>query len=480
MLLQKPLKLKCGLEVKGRVAKAAMTEGLADEFGRATQQLEVLYSQWSKGQNAGHLLITGNIVVDRRYVERPGNVCIDGEQSEYQMEMLRRYAAAAQQDGTVCIVQLSHAGRQCNALVNTSAIAPSAIRVVSNIPTPYPREMTSAEINDVVDRFVSAAKVVQTAGFSGVQIHSAHGYLLSSFLSPLSNERRDEYGGSLENRARLLLRIIDAVRAACGASFCVAVKLNSSDFQKGGFKEDEAVIVAEWLEKHGVDFLEISGGNYENPAMMMAADGFKQLNTLGSSATSTQLREGYFLVFAQQMKKAVKTMPLMVTGGFRSKAVMETALMNGDADLIGIARPVCGKPDCVASMLADKQKDASLPRYENDLQIPWYLQPLQYVIVGNLIRVGGLQMWYYESLIRLGNALSPQTGNDVNLFATLIRMDGVEKAKAAALKGKELEGVQGLVFGIKKPANSDNTPLRIFFFLFAIFIIYFAYTARKK
>ena len=206
-------------------------------------------------------------------MERPGNVCIDGEQSEKALEALRRFAnAALSKKGVHCWTQISHGGRQSSALVATKCPAPSAIRCNTNIPLPEPYEMTIEEIEEAVGKYAYAAKVSKEVGFTGVQLHSAHGYLLSSFMNPLANQRSDRYGGSLENRARFLLECIRAVRQEVGPSFPVAVKLNSSDFQKKGFTHEEAVKVAKWLDEACLDLLEISGGNYENGAILLGEE----------------------------------------------------------------------------------------------------------------------------------------------------------------------------------------------------------------
>lgn len=220
------------------------------------------------------LLLTGNFQVDRRYLERPGNVCIDGEQGEEALEALRKYAKAATMNpDTHCWVQLSHGGRQSNYMIAKKCPAPSAIPSKPfGIPLPEAFEMTVKEIKATVSKYAHAAKVSKEVGFTGVQLHAAHGYLLSSFLNPLANQRKDNYGGSLENRARFLLETIEAVRNAVGAAFPVAVKINSSDFQKGGFTHEEAVTVAGWLDDAGLDLLEISGGNYENAAIINGAE----------------------------------------------------------------------------------------------------------------------------------------------------------------------------------------------------------------
>ncbi|MCA8889976.1 MAG: hypothetical protein KDA46_14170, partial [Parvularculaceae bacterium] len=265
--IAEPLTLPCGVRLKNRLVKAAMTEGLADENNRATGRHGVLYRRWAQG-GAG-LLITGNIMVDRRFLERPGNVAIDGEPTAEAMRALEHFAQAATDAGAEVMVQLSHPGRQTPSYVAKTPLAPSAVAL--GLPGGQfgaPRALSHDEIIDVIARFANAASVVKAAGFSGVQVHGAHGYLISEFLNPLANRRTDEWGGPLENRARLLLRTVAAVRAKVGSGFPVSVKLNSSDFQKGGFSFDECLQVIDWLNEEGIDFLEISGGSYEQPKMM--------------------------------------------------------------------------------------------------------------------------------------------------------------------------------------------------------------------
>ncbi|MDB4987121.1 MAG: oxidase, partial [Myxococcaceae bacterium] len=181
---------------------------------------------------------------------------------------------------------------------------------------------------------------VERAGFAGVQVHSAHGYLLSQFLSPLTNKRTDEWGGTLDNRARVLREIIRAIRASTARGFTLAVKLNSADFQRGGFDEDEALQVVRWLAEDGVDLVEISGGNYESPAMVGAG-----------VAASSIAREAYFLEFARRVR-AVSRVPLMVTGGFRSGAAMDSALREDALDLVGLGRPLLLEPDLPRRLLS--------------------------------------------------------------------------------------------------------------------------------
>lgn len=251
--------LPSGIRFKNRIAKAAMTEGLAGRDGVPNDDHVRLYGRWAAG-NIG-LSLTGNVQIDRGHLERPGNVIVDGPLSDDAKAAWKRWAEAATAHGTQAWVQISHAGRQTQVTVNKTPKAPSAVQL--NLPggmfgVPVP--LTEAEILDLIGRFANAATVAKEAGFTGVQIHAAHGYLISQFLSPLANRRTDQWGGALENRARFLLETIKAVRAAVGPGFGVGVKLNSADFQKGGFAFDDCIIVAGWLADLGVDLLEISGG----------------------------------------------------------------------------------------------------------------------------------------------------------------------------------------------------------------------------
>ena len=180
--------------------------------------------------------------------------------------------------------------------------------------------MTEAEIIDITGRLGTFPKACQEAGFTGVQVHAAPGYLISQFLSPRTNLRTDDYGGTLENRARILLEVVSSIRQAVGSSFPIAVKLNSADFQKGGFDFADSMRVAKWLEDASVDVIEISGGTYEQPRLL-GVEGIEEVAEQDVKA-STVAREAYFLDFALAMQQEV-SIPLMVTGGFRQKQAME-------------------------------------------------------------------------------------------------------------------------------------------------------------
>jgi 2,4-dienoyl-CoA reductase-like NADH-dependent reductase (Old Yellow Enzyme family) len=331
-MLDRPLRLPNGTTLPNRIAKASMTEALADARDWATERHVRLYRRWAEG-GAG-LLLTGNVMIDARYLERPRNVVIEDDAG---LAPLARWAEASRSSGGHAWMQLSHPGRQTARFVSSEPVAPSAGPAV-NVLRGFapPRALHADEIEDIVQRFALAARVAERAGFTGVQIHGAHGYLISQFLSPLTNHRDDEWGGSIENRARFLLDVVRAVRASVSASFCVSVKMNSADFQRGGFEEDDALTVARWLEAEGVDLLEVSGGNYESPALF------------GSERTRD--REAYFLDFARRLRGATP-MPLMVTGGFRTRAAMEQAVRENACDVVGLARPLALEPDLPRRLL---------------------------------------------------------------------------------------------------------------------------------
>ena len=395
------LTLPCGAVLPNRIAKAAMTEGLATPDGIPTAELERLYGTWSDG-GAG-LLITGNVIVDRDHLERPGNVVLDQPPDAGRREAWSRWAAAAKRGGNACWVQLSHAGRQTQKPVNPRPKAPSAERL--SLPGGRfgrPVALTSAEIEDLVERFAMAARAVQEAGFDGVQIHAAHGYLLSQFLSPRANRRTDEWGGSLENRARLLRRIVRAVRDRVGAEFAVAVKLNSADFQRGGFEFVDSLQVARWLQDDGIDLIEISGGTYEQP-MLIGMPGVEPISEQ-TVARSTWAREAYFVDFAQAMR-AELDVPLMVTGGLRRRDAMEEVVSRGSAEIVGLARPMCVVPDAPRQLLEGLEE---LPRFERELRlIPGALRPLLWFDLFKVIEGFATMAWYYEQLTALGRTGVP-------------------------------------------------------------------------
>jgi 2,4-dienoyl-CoA reductase-like NADH-dependent reductase (Old Yellow Enzyme family) len=344
------------------------------------------------------MLLSGNIQVDAEHLERPGNVVIDREPNAAMGSALASWAAAGTRNGNHFWAQISHAGRQTQKIVNAHPKAPSAVKL--GLPGGQfgePVALTIAEIETIVRRFGVCAAAVKAAGFTGVQIHAAHGYLLSQFLSPRSNLRSDRYGGALANRARPLLEIISEVRQRVGPGFPVAVKLNSADFQQGGFNFEDSLQVAKWLENAGVDLIEISGGTYEQPKLL----GLPGLEPEERQhvAQSTMLREAYFVDFAMAMRKQV-SIPLLVTGGFRLRATMEQAIAQGGADAIGLGRPMCVMTDAPAQLLAGLEE---LPRYENELALlPACLMFLTKLKTVRSIASFSVQYWFYAQLDLLG------------------------------------------------------------------------------
>lgn len=425
MTLAATLRLPCGAELKNRLAKGAMTEGLATPDGVPTEALARLYQCWAEG-GAG-MLLTGNVIIDRDHLERPGNVVIDKKPSAEMMAALKAWAKAGTVNGTHLWMQISHGGRQTQTLVNPTPKAPSAIKLGlpgGQFGTPVP--LTEDEIKDLIQRFAIAAKAAKDAGFTGVQIHAAHGYLISQFLSPRSNQREDEWGGSLENRARFLMESVRAVRKAVGKAFPVSVKLNSADFQRGGFAFEESLQVARWLEAEGLDLLEISGGSYEQPRMM-DLDGMEEVEDQKVPA-STAAREAYFVDFAKAMKAELKTLPLMVTGGFRTRAAMDHALATGGADLIGLGRPLCGAPYACNDLLNGA---ADIPRFEKQLHLlPGWLRWLEGINMVRALAGFGVQFWYYAQIYALGE--TGKTDPKKSVFAAMREVDARNKKIMAA------------------------------------------------
>jgi 2,4-dienoyl-CoA reductase-like NADH-dependent reductase (Old Yellow Enzyme family) len=421
--LAAPLTLPCGAVLPNRIAKAAMTEGLADEDDRATERHVRLYRRWSEG-GAG-LLLTGNVMVDRRYLERPGNVVVDGNGG---LDRLRDWAAAGTAGGNHLWMQISHPGRQCTRASSRRPLSPSDVQLELAGLFARPRPMTEADITDAIARYARVAAVARETGFTGVQVHGAHGYLISQFLSPVTNRRTDAWGGSLENRARFLLEVVAATRAAVGPDFPVAVKLNSADFQKGGFTLEDCTEVAHWLAEAGVDLLEISGGTYEQPRMF-EHDGMAETADR-PQRESTRRREAYFLEYASAIQARARLL-LMVTGGFRSREAMVEALAAGETDVIGIARPLCVVPDLPRRLIAGEVEAAE--SYERRLRFGpgRLLGPTSPLKLFKLFNVQGEVAWFYRQILKLADGAEPDEGLSLRraLFAHYATELGVARRR---------------------------------------------------
>ncbi|WP_026147818.1 NADH:flavin oxidoreductase/NADH oxidase family protein [Robiginitomaculum antarcticum] len=356
-----PLTLPCGAVLPNRICKAAMEENLAEQPGQLPgPALHNLYRNWAAG-GAG-LILTGNVMVDPTAMTGPGGVVLQRSTFDDAQAKLcfKRWAQAGTSGAGKFVMQISHPGRQVysslyDSGLGTPAVAPSDTQVeIKGLKGMFAaaRALTAAEIDTLVTRFADTAAAAQACGFDGVQIHAAHGYLVSQFLSLLVNKREDEYGGNLENRARFLMKIIDAVRAKTRADFIVGVKLNSSDFQRGGFDTDDARAVVAMLNHKAVDFIEFSGGSYESAAMAgHSADG---------RVTRSMERELYFAEFVEDLARAAKP-AIMVTGGVTRRETANYALSIKGVDMVGIARAMAANPDIPLDWRAGENLTTSIP-----------------------------------------------------------------------------------------------------------------------
>ncbi|MET7322815.1 NADH:flavin oxidoreductase/NADH oxidase family protein [Streptomyces sp. NPDC005549] len=325
-----PLPLRSGQVLMNRIAKAAMEENMSGDGQLPDEQLFTLYRRWAAGRTG--LLITGNVMVHAEALTGPAGVVLD---EHAPLAPFAEWARAGKSGGGAMWMQINHPGRQVASDMPGVVWGPTDIGVSLGKHSGRfgrPTAMTPQQIEETVGRYAVTARRAEQAGFDGLEIHAAHGYLLSQFLSPLVNQRTDQWGGSLENRARMLLDIVRAVRAAVSPSFAVAVKLNSADFQRGGFDADDARQVIEMLEPLGVDLVELSGGSYESPAM-----------TGRSADARTQAREAYFLDLAKDLVKT-SPLPLMLTGGITKRVTAEKVLDSGVA-VVGMGTALAVTPD---------------------------------------------------------------------------------------------------------------------------------------
>ena len=399
MMSENPLNqsftLPNGVTVKNRLFKSAMSEGLGNKDGSPKPMLNLLYRKWADGGIG--LCVTGNVMIDRRALGEPGNVFIEDRSG---LEALKSWAKNATANGTQCWVQVNHPGKQSPKGLNKETVSPSAIPFRKDMRSFFdtPRELTEAEILDLINRFAFAAKMVKEAGFSGVQIHGAHGYLVSQFLSPHHNQRTDKWGGDPQRRRKFVLEVYQAMRDAVGKDFPIGIKLNSADFQRGGFTDEESLETIQALESAGIDLIEISGGTYEAPAMMGA-----------KRKESTLKREAYFMDFAIKARQAVKT-PLVVTGGFRSYEGMSEAIQSGNVDFVGLARLIAVEPDAPLKLLQGQSPNISI-------------QPIK-TGIGPIDKMSVMEtVWYREQLERMGKGTEPKP----NLSAFVVFLKFVYK-----------------------------------------------------
>ena len=378
-LLSQSFQFSNGARLQNRLVKSALSEALGNLHGHATPELVQLYRTWS-ASGIG-LLVTGNVMIDRRALGEPGNVVVEDASGH---AMLSEWAQAGNRNGTQLWMQINHPGKQAFLGLNRETVAPSAIGFGPALAPffPVPRALTSSEIEDLIVRYGRTAGLAKAAGFKGVQMHGAHGYLISQFLSPHHNQRDDNWGGDAERRRRFVLEAYGEIRRVVGADFPVGIKLNSADFQRGGFTEDESLATIRSLANAGIDLVEISGGTYESPAMV-----------LGGAKASTLAREAYFLDFADKVRKEV-AVPLMVTGGFRTAAGMNAALASGGLDLVGIGRLMAIEPQVAERLLPGEDPLHQLRAIQTGIR---------------MIDEGGSMeiTWYTRQLHRIGRGRAP-------------------------------------------------------------------------
>ncbi|RAO71051.1 uncharacterized protein BHQ10_007063 [Talaromyces amestolkiae] len=405
--LAQPLKLKCGLVLKNRLVKAAMAECMADNSGLPTVKHNNIYREW--GEGGWGMILTGNVQVDSMYLGDARDVTINPAQEAEILEKWKIWAESCTSSGTPTVMQINHPGRQSPLGAGSRGlcgqnIAPSAIPLdlgsgfVARFASSYifgkPREMTLEDIEQVVKQFVDCSRLALKAGFQGVEIHAAHGYLLAQFLSSKTNQRTDGYGGSAEGRARIVVEIVDAIRKALPADFCVGIKLNSTDHQSREALSDFVVQLRTIVEA-GVDFVEISGGSYEDPQMMQASTQIQK-----EKSSRTNAREAFFLEFASAIRHEFPTVPLMVTGGFRTRDGMTRAIKSNACDMVGLGRPAVLEPSLPRSIILNNEVSDEMAHVMTTPIAPtWYIKMTGVKSAGS----GAESKWYSQQIQHKGS-----------------------------------------------------------------------------
>lgn len=354
--LFQPLELPCGTILKNRIAKSAMSDSLGDGRGDPTDAQIRLYERWAEGGLA--LSIIGEVQGNPAFAEKPGNLVL-GPGSD--LATFEKAGPQGATDGAQLWLQLGHAGAMAHPPISDPK-GPSAI----DIPGLTCTALTRDEIRNLPSDFARTARMAKALGFGGVQIHAAHGFLLSQFLSPLFNKRDDEYGGTITSRMRLLLEVVDEVRSEVGRDFPVAVKLNATDQLEGGFEMDDALDVVSALDGTGIDQIDISGGTYFPGA---------------KSASDSAGGGPYFVEFAKHARQRTKK-PMMVTGGFKTLRQATDAVSRSDVDMVGLARALVLDPCLPKRWQAGRGTEPEFPRFESPPE-------------------GGITAWYTMRLTQL-------------------------------------------------------------------------------
>ncbi|KAH8130892.1 NADH:flavin oxidoreductase/NADH oxidase [Trichoderma asperelloides] len=394
--------LPSGLSLNNRLIKAAMAESMAVN-GQPSDELINAYAEWAPG--GWGALITGNVMVDERHLNSPDDVVATA--GEGSLSSWTRWAKAMQANGAAGIVQISHPGRQSPIGAGArglwaKTVAPSRVPLdlgpgiiacmARKLIFGTPRELEEKEIEDIVERFVSAAKLSHAAGFKGVELHAAHGYLLAQFLSPKTNLREDSYGGTVAKRAKIVVDIIKRIRADVPKPFCIALKINSTDYQ-GEAGISQMIEHLSLFEMAGIDFLELSGGTYEDPQDKPAL------------STRSAAREAFFLDAARSVRAQFPNILLLVTGGFRSRASMEDALASGACDLIGIGRPAAVATTLPNTVIFNENLEAAAANFKvGPAPVPRLLKMLP---MSRIISGGAESKYFRHQIQRIGKGLLP-------------------------------------------------------------------------
>ncbi|KAI4245590.1 MAG: hypothetical protein L6R40_002391 [Gallowayella cf. fulva] len=360
--LGKPLDFPfSGKSAPNRFLKGAMTERISswdpenfEARGIPSKNLINVYKRWGEGQLG--TILTGNIMIDYDQLEAAGNPVIPRTAPFHgeRFEAFKELAKESKAHGSLIVGQVSHPGRQCEKRIQPDPVSASDVQLQGTplgLSFNKPHPASSEEIERIIDGFIHAAEYLYKAGYDGIQLHGAHGYLLSQFLSPTTNLRTDKYGGSLENRSRLIMEIAQGIRSRLPSSFILAIKINSVEFQDKGFNPDECKQLCASLEANKFDFVELSGGTYESLAFAHKRD-------------STKKREAFFLDFAETIVPALTKTKTYITGGFKTVGAMVNALNTVDG--VGLARPVCQEPRLCADILSGRVKGAIKQRLDEN------------------------------------------------------------------------------------------------------------------